>query len=180
MALLGGGLLGALGSIVGIAGQIFQFIGQRRMIEGQRIAIRAQERAERARERQMELDAIRRRREVARAGMVARAQAVASANSQGALVGSGIEGGLAQITGQENRESLAISQNEALGANVFASRREELRGNMVSLNGQSMANFGSGLTSLGNALVENQGLFQRIGGGFGINTRRRRQQTSFA
>src|SRR3990167_2604190 len=83
--------------------------------------IAQQQRQEALRRQAMELDARRRQSEILRQTQRARAIAIATSNSQGGLLGSGIQGGFGQISGQSGVQSLGIGQNLEIGQNIFAS-----------------------------------------------------------
>ena len=105
---------------------------------------KASAKAEKLRERMMSLEAIRKRREIVREGVVARAQATSNAVAQGAGEGSGLQGGIAQITGRQNRNIVASTQDEELGHGVFKANRQYAKaGGLISL--------GQGISSLGSA-----------------------------
>lgn len=104
---------------------------------------KASAKAESLREKMMGLEAMRKRRELVREGIVARAQATSSATAQGAGEGTALKGGLAQISGQQNRNVLASKQDEELGHGVFAANRQYARaGGMIAM-GQGISNLGS-------------------------------------
>ncbi len=132
----------AIGSLAGVAGSV--------------MSAQAQSKAERIRKRQMDLDTIRRRREILRQGIFARSQALATAVSQGADKGSGLQGGYAGISGAVGRQTLAESQNYQLGNQMFDANRQNAQGQIVS-------NIGGGLQSLGSSILSNYGTFERIG-----------------
>lgn len=107
---------------------------------------KASAKAEKLRERMMSLEAMRKRRELVREGVVARAQATSNAVSQGAGEGSALQGGIAQITNQQNRNVLASNQDEKLGHGVFkANRQYAAAGGMIAI--------GQGISSLGSAFA---------------------------
>lgn len=76
-------------------------------------------RAEKLREQQMELEGIRRRRDVIRQAQGARALGIARANASNALGGSSVQAGQQQAASQERVDILANLQNIALGRGVF-------------------------------------------------------------
>ena len=105
---------------------------------------KASAKAEKLRERMMSLEAIRKRREIVREGVVARAQATSNAVAQGAGEGSGLQGGIAQITGRQNRNIVTSTQDEEIGHKVFKANRQYAKaGGMIAL--------GQGISSLGSA-----------------------------
>ena len=74
-----------------VIGGVVQAIGSMKQAKASKMA-------ENARQRMMQLEASRKRREVIRESMVARATATSNATSQGAGEGTGLRGGIAQVT----------------------------------------------------------------------------------
>ncbi len=140
---------GGIGTALGIAGTGFQVMGQFK-------AQAAAKRAEALREQQMKLDATRQRRQIIREGIVARANAVSNATNQGAQGGSGLQGGIAQITSRANQGLVGVAQNEAIGSAMFDA-------NADIASGQTLSSIGSGLSSLGGAFVDNQQTIGKLG-----------------
>lgn len=143
------GLAGALGTAATVAGTVMQAGAQKDIAEEQK-------RQESIREVQMQVDANRQRRGIIRQAMVARAESLSSATAQGAGSSSGLAGGIAQVTAERGSNLTGVNQAEQSGAAMFASNR-----NIASA--QSRAAFGSGLSSLGGALVQNQEPIGRLG-----------------
>lgn len=143
------GAAGAIGALTGIAGTAMQYAGSQKAQEGQ-------ERAEKLREAQMTIESTRQKRQIIRQALVARSDALTAATSQGAAQGSGLQGGLAQIGGQANTNLTGVNQSQQLGQEMFAANRTISRG-------QTMQSTGSGLSSLGGALVKNQETIGRVG-----------------
>lgn len=122
---------------LGMVGGVMQAIGSMKQAK-------ASAKAEKARQRMMQLEAMRKRRELVRESVIARAQATSNATAQGAAEGSGLQGGLAQITGQQNRNLQASYQDEKLGNKVFAANKAYAKaGGLIAL--------GDGISSLGSA-----------------------------
>ncbi len=144
---------GGIGTALGLAGTGFQVIGQFK-------AQAAAKRAEALREQQMKLDATRQRRQIIREAIVARGQAVSNASNQGALGGSGIQGGIAQITNRANQAIVGVNQNEKIGSQIFDA-------NADIASGQTISSIGSGLSSLGGAFVDNQQTIGKLGTYYG-------------
>jgi hypothetical protein len=119
-------------------------------------------------QQQMELSARRQQMEVFRNAQRLRAQATAAAVNQGASFGSGLQGGLSQITDQADFNSLGISQNLQIGENIFGINNDisSKKAQISTLQGQQATD--TSLMSLGGALVSNSGTIGRIGQyGFG-------------
>ena len=144
-----GGAAGAIGTAATVAGLGIQYEGQRKAEEGAK-------RAEQLREAQMNLEETRARRNIVRQALVARSEALTNATSQGAAQGSGLAGGFGQVQGETGGAAVANAQNAQIGRDTFAVNRSIARG-------QSQANLGSGISSLGGALVKNQNEIGRLG-----------------
>lgn len=150
-------IIAGIGVAAGIAGTVMQ-------MQGQRKAAKAQERAERIRESQSNLETMREQRQARRQALIARATALSNASSQGADSGTGLQGGYGQVQGEVGNTLVASNQNRELGSAMFAANRDYARA-------QSQASFGSGISSLGGALVNNAGTIGRIGSYFTGNQR---------
>ena len=129
----------------------------------QQAAIDAQQQSEALRQKQMNLDAMRRQREIVRAGIQARSLALATATTQGAQGGSGVQGGFAQIAGRTNWNALGVAQNQEIGNAMFASNQNLLTAYRSSANAQTDVSTYQGLTSLGGAIMTNAGAIGRVG-----------------
>src|SRR3990167_1938087 len=158
-------LLGAtLAMTVGTT--VMQMDAQKKQTQAQQEGIQAQQRAEDARKKQMELDAIRRSREVIRQQQRARAAAITNATSQGAQFGSGIPGGYGQIGGQTGVNLLGIGQNLQIGRDIFAANADLSAARMRMADAQGQMSFASGLSTLGGAFTKNMGSMNNIFGNF--------------
>lgn len=124
--------------------------------QGGKTVAKANEKAEKAREAAMNLDAKRRQRQVIREAQLARSTALANATNQGAQESSGLAGGQAQITSQQNDSILGIQQNQELGTEIFRANKQQQKG----LTQQSI---GSAFQSVGGALMQNRGSIERVG-----------------
>jgi hypothetical protein len=130
--------------------------------------IAAQERQQNALRRQsMELDANRKTIENIRNTQLARAGAVNAAVQQGAQFGTGLAGGLAQITGRSNWNELGINQNLQIGRNMFDIDEQisNLKVQKAEVGGQAAD--AAGIASLGGSIMKIGGQFGSLAGGFG-------------
>lgn len=146
-------IIAGIGLAVGVAGTAVQVIGANQQAA-------AAKRAEDLRERQMNLEAQRQRRQAIRNALRARSIALTSATSQNAEGGSGLQGGFAQIGQQLGSNLQGINQSTEIGAGIFQANRD-------SAGASSLVSFGSGLSSLGGALVQNSETLGRVGTFFG-------------
>ena len=148
--------MAAISTIIAGAGLALGAVGAGVQYAGQRRAQAGAERAERLRKAQADLETQRQRRNIVRQTVQARAAALSNAATQGAIDGSGLQGGYGQIQGQGGNAMVAVQQNQDIGAGMFAANRQ------IS-GGQSQASLGSGLSSLGGGLVSNSETIGRIG-----------------
>ena len=143
------GVAGTAGALATVAGTGLQFYGQQQQAK-------AAEKAESLREAQMNIEATRQRRQVIRQSLIARGNAVNAATSQGASEGSGLAGGLGQITSQGASNIASINSAQGLGSAMFATNRQASQG-------ATMSSVGAGLSSFGGALFNNQQQIGRLG-----------------
>ena len=142
-------LIAAIGIGLGAVGTVVQ-------MKAQASAAKAAEKAEKLRERQMNLDAQRQKRKIIRESIMQRSIAVANATNQGAGDSSGLEGGIAQVTGEAASGLAYTGKSQQIGAGIF-------QANADAAKAQGRAAFGSGLSSLGGAIVDNAGTINRLG-----------------
>ena len=136
---------------------------QKEQARAQQEGIAAQQRAEASRKQAMELDAMRRRREIVRQNVKARSMALSTATSQGASGGSGLQGGLAGIEGQTNTNLLGVNQNEAIGADIFSANQAKFGADSRGVAAASKAATYGAISTLGGAILKNAGQIDRIG-----------------
>ena len=134
------GIAGAVSAAAGVAGTVISFMGARK-------AAKASERAEALRERQMNLQASRDRRNTVRQAVVARAQAISNATAQNAGEGSGLAGGLGQISAQSGSNIQGINQGQEIGQGIFRANRDIAKGQGMQSLGQAIQGFGSFFSS---------------------------------
>lgn len=132
-------IIGAVSAIAGVVGTAVSVVGA---IQQNKAA----KKAEALRERQMNLEAQRERRTAIRQAQVAQATAISNASAQGGTGGSGIAGGLGQISNQMNQNITATNQNQEIGAGIFQANRQ------IS-SAQTLQSIGSGITGFGNAFA---------------------------
>lgn len=92
-----------------------------------------------------------------------RAQATASAVNQGANFGSGLSGGLGQITSQGTSNALGINQNLQIAQNVFGINNDisGKRMQMAQLQGQMASD--QGIASLGQSIMKSGPIIGQFG-----------------
>lgn len=120
---------------------------------------------------QMEMEARRGQMEQFRNIQRLRAQGTAAAVNQGAQTGSGLQGGLAQVSDQGLFNLQGINQGLAIGENIFNINNDISNKKMQLSQVQSDAAADQAWASLGGALVKNSGtiggLSKDIAAGFG-------------
>lgn len=139
-----------------VVGMITSVIGLGLNVFGQMQQTQAMKRNEKLRMKQMNLEAMRQRRDIIRNASVARATALNSAAAQGAQYGSGVPGGQGQIQGRAGNQLVAANQNQDIGAGIFKNNRQAYDASVVS-------SIGGGLQSLGGMFLSNAGTFDRVG-----------------
>lgn len=105
------------------------------------------------RKQQMELTSQRNQMEVLRNAQRSRSLALNNATSQGAQFGSGLQGGYGQIAGQTGVNSLGISQNLALGEQMFGLNAQIGGQKMAQADFQSDAATGAAIAGFGKTLA---------------------------
>lgn len=105
----------------------------------------------------MEVDARRRQLEVVRNNQKARALSQTSATSQGAQMGTGLQGSYGGISGQSNTNLLGVNQNLEIGRNIFGIDTKISEQRIANSGFQSQMNQGQGEASIGNTLMSSSG-----------------------
>lgn len=152
------------GAIAGVVGSVVSTIGTFQGINAQQDAVSAQMRAEKLRETQMKLDVRRQKRDAVRRANVARGMAINAAATQGGIGGSGIKGGINQITGEQLRTRTQLQQNMSVGKGIFGANMDYYEAMKEYYASQQLAAIGGGISSLGSAMINVSGAFSRIGG----------------
>ena len=151
----------AVGVGASVYGSVQQGKAQSKMAEEQK-------KQEALRKQQMNLEAMRRKREIIRQSQMAQAKSLATATAQGGAESSGFAGALGTISGQAGGATLATNQNQEIGGAMFDSnaRMAGLMG--ASAGAGTIASAGNGLGSLGGALINQSGTISRVGSAMGL------------
>lgn len=151
------GSLAALGVGLGfnIAGSQESMAGARAYNAAQIASIDIQEQQDAVRQRQMEVSSDRMKLQNMRQQQQAAALATANAAGQGALYGSGLQGGRSQVRSQGGYNELGINQNLAFGEQMFALNKQlnaqkiaQANAQMQIQEGQAKSAFGGNITSI--------------------------------
>lgn len=119
---------------------------------GNIVQAQASREAEAIRMQQMRITADRERRQTIRNAMQARSNAVSAGVAQGAFEGSGLAGGVAQVTSDSAQRVGDSNVNENLGAQLFSANAALSQGRSISGIGGGLGTFGGVLASKANAL----------------------------
>ena len=105
-------------------------------------------------QQQMQLEGRRSQLQNFRNAQRMRANAQAAATNQGAAFGSGLQGGLAGVTNQEEQNTQGINQGMQISQNIFGINSDisNKRVQMAQLGGESAE--AQGLSSLGGSLIK--------------------------
>lgn len=166
-------IIAGIGLGIAAGGAALQYSAAQKAQKSQEESIAIQQRSEALRQQQMNLDATRRKREIVRTALAQRAAALTTTTNQGASGpgGSSLAGAYGSIAGREGVNELGVSQNQELGNSMFTNNRALLQSYRGAAAAATMGALGSGISSLGNALVKNQGTIGKIGDYFfGPNT----------
>lgn len=149
------------------AGTVMSTSAAAQQAQAQQQALAFQRQAEEARKKAMNLDAMRRRREMVRQSIIARATALATATKQGAQFGSALSGAYGNISGRTGVNILGINQNQQLGNEIFNANIGASMAYSEAASWGAYSQVGSGLSSLGGAVMKNSGTIAQIGTYFG-------------
>lgn len=117
--------------------------------------------------RAMEVESRRRQLETIRQGQIAKSQSTAVATAQNAQLGSGLQGGIAQVSGEQNFNLLGLNQNLDLGKEMASVNNRISQDRMSLASAQGLAGWGAGFSGFGNTLTANAGAITRLSGGSG-------------
>jgi hypothetical protein len=163
MAIFSATALAIAGLAVGAVGVGISYYSATQQASAQEDAIAAQQRAEALRKKQMNLDAMRRKREIVRASIAARSRALATTTAQGAGGGSALGGAYGGISGRTQTNLLGINQNQEIGLGMFDANMDMLSAYRSSAQAGAFGAMGAGLSTLGGALLKNNESIARVG-----------------
>jgi len=149
----------AIGGVTSIVGAGMANSANQKILQGEQ-QIEAQ------RFKAMKLKADRDQMQALRTQQQAVAMGLTNANAQGANLGSGVQGGAAEIMGQTGQNLLGITQNEQIGTNIFGINQQITGARMDLANAQTVSSIGQGLSSFGGSLMNAAPAFGRLSQGF--------------
>jgi uncharacterized membrane protein len=155
--------IAAIGLGIAAAGTYVQYDAAQDQRAASQAALDIQRQQERLRKRQMQFEAQRRQREITRNAIQQRAYALASTTAQGASRDSALQGAYGQISSRSATNSKGVAVNESIGNRMFGFNESLLGTYRSAADASANAALGSGLTSLGGAVMTNAGAISRIG-----------------
>ncbi len=159
--------LQAIGTGLQIAGGLNAMHAQKEEAEASRGITMLEMQSDRQRRQAMELSAQRSSLEVTRNAQRARAMGTENAVASGSQLGSGLQGGLAQVQGQATTNQLGISQNLQIGRNIFDINASISAARIAESNAKSKEATAQGISSLGSSISKFGGMNMFGGGGGG-------------
>lgn len=158
-------MIAAAGLAVAGVGTAISYNSAKQQAAANQQAIAAQQRVEQQRQLQMNLDASRRKREIIRQSVAARSQTLAVTTAQGAAGagGSSLAGAYGSIAGRTGVNWLGVDQNQQIGNSIFAAHQDQFNAYSRAAAAGSGIALGQGLSSLGGAIVNNAGIFGKVG-----------------
>lgn len=148
LAALGVAALANAGTIAAVGGLAATGVGAALQYQGAKKQAGAEEQIANQQKEQMNLDASRQRRNIARQAILSRSSALSNATNQGAGFGasSGVAGGQSGITAQAGVATLGSNQNTQIGTDIFAQQQVAFRGGTEAATGGAISQFGGIVT----------------------------------
>lgn len=157
--------IAAIGLAGSIAGTIGGLSSSSKAASAQSQAATAEEQIAATNQQQLQLDAARQRRNIARQAVIARSTALSNATGQGAGFGasSGVQGGMSQATSQENFGLLASAQNLTLGNSIFSLNQQVYQDNSRAATYQGQGQAWGAVGQFGNMALQNANQLGKVG-----------------
>lgn len=149
IAAIGIGIKG-IGTAIGL-------FGDEKANEANQALVTAQKQAETFRFEQMKNDAERKRRQEIRTGIIREHQAVSNANLQGAGESSGAYGAYGQVNQETGWNTGGLNTAEHYGTQIYKANLAALDAKGQLADAQTIQQVGSGISSLGGAVLGNMG-----------------------
>lgn len=124
--------------------------------------VSAQQKAEKLRYQQMQADAERKRRQAIRQGIIQQHQAVSNTVLQGAGESSGAYGAAGQVNQEVGWNVAGVNIAEHFGKGIYEANQQALAAKGEIANAETIKSFGSGLSSLGGAMLGNMGTINSL------------------
>ncbi len=114
------------------------------------------------RRRQMNLDAMRRKRDIIRQAQIATARSESAAANQGALFSSPVEGARASVSGEAGVQTLGISQNQEIGNSLFDLANQKAMIDFQMSKQSNKVSSSEKFNAIGNTLSKNQDTLSKV------------------
>lgn len=160
-------MLGVSGLALNLFGGIQKSKGAAAANAAQQREVQLQLQQEAVRQKYMESDARRKSLEILRNQQRASALALNNATTQGAQFGSGLQGGLSQISGASNTNLQGVSNAVGFGQQMFGINSQISGTKIGQLQGQQMSSEGAGYQALGDTFIKSMGPVKQLTGGIG-------------
>lgn len=153
------------GLALGAAGAGMSYFGQSAAAEANEEARRLQKQQEAQRRKIVELDAVRKKREMIRQAIAARSLGLTRATNQGAAGegSSALAGVYGGVSGRTGVNMLGVNQNLEVGRTMFGLSNSISDAYGRAAEGQSWAATGGAISSLGGAMIKNLDAINRVG-----------------
>lgn len=158
-------LLGLVGAGLSFGGSLGSFFGSNEAKKERERQAMLERQIQQKRKEAMELNARRMQTENLRNTQLQRSMAMTSATAQGAQFGTGLAGGLAQVSGQGNWNAQGIAQNLEIGRDIFGLNEQISDSKMSEYGAMSNVAMYQGLSSFGGSLFNASGKLGNIFGG---------------
>lgn len=157
--------IAAIGIATSVAATAEQMSASKKASSAQNSAAGAEEQIAATNQQQLQLDAARQRRNIARQAVIARSTALSNATGQGAGFGasSGVQGGMAQATSQQNFGLLTSAQNLTLGNSIFSLNQQVYQDNSRAATYQGQGQMWGGISQFGNMALQNANTLGKVG-----------------
>lgn len=161
-------IMAVSGMALNVFGGIMKSSGVSEANQAQQQEVQLQIKQDQVRRAYMETDARRKNLQVLRSQQQMQAMSLNNAVTQGAQFGSGLAGGMGQISGQANTNMLGINQNLYAGRQMFDLNQQIDQQKIMQLQGQQDESTGSGISSMGNSLIASMPAMKQLTGGFNM------------
>lgn len=154
--------IGAIGMGISAIGTATGLFGASAANEANQHLIAAQKQAETLRYQQMQSDAERKRRQSIRQGIIQQHQSVSNTTLQGAGESSGASGAQGQANQETGWNVAGVNIAEHFGKGIYQANLQALQAKSELADAQEISSIGSGLSSLGGAVLGNIGAISSL------------------
>lgn len=160
-------ILGGAGMIGSIVGGIGAMSTSAEMSNSAMREAALQQQIQEQNHKSMVLEARRKSTEILRTQQRANAMALQSATNQGAQFGSGLQGGLAQVSGQTATNLAGVNQNMQIGEAIYGLNNKISAEKMLQAQLGGQMSMYQGISSLGGSVMKSSGAIGDMMQGWG-------------